>query len=63
MIRLLCGLDSSCKSPIHRANVNPRAKPVERLTLEVNFVVTRSKGASGGFEFKVLTFGGLKADG
>jgi hypothetical protein len=36
---------------------------VESLTLEVNFVVTRSKGGSGGFEFKVLTFGGINVGG
>jgi hypothetical protein len=36
---------------------------VESLTLEVNFVVTKSKGASGGFDFRVLTFGGIKAGG
>ena len=36
---------------------------VESLTLEVNFVVTKSMGGSGGFEFKVLTFGGIKAGG
>lgn len=41
----------------------PALFEVESLTLEVNFVVTKSRGGSGGFEFKVLTFGGIKADG
>jgi len=36
---------------------------VQGLTLEVNFIVTKSKGGTGGFEFKVLTFGGIKAGG
>ncbi|MEK6283163.1 MAG: trypco2 family protein [Acidobacteriota bacterium] len=41
----------------------PALFAVDGLTLEVNFVVTKSKGASGGFDFKVLTFGGIKAGG
>lgn len=45
-----------------KASGIPALFEVERLTLEVNFVVTKSKGASGGFDLKVLTFGGIKAD-
>jgi Trypsin-co-occurring domain 2 len=36
---------------------------VESLTLEVHFVAIQSKEAKGGFEFKVLTLGGLNVGG
>jgi hypothetical protein len=39
----------------------PALFEVEKLTLEVNFVVTKSKSAKGGFDFRVLTFGGINA--
>ncbi|MFG2692572.1 trypco2 family protein [Kitasatospora sp. NPDC048407] len=36
---------------------------VTGLTLEVNFVVERSREAKGGIEFKVITVGGLNIGG
>ncbi|HSK74544.1 MAG TPA: trypco2 family protein [Pyrinomonadaceae bacterium] len=36
---------------------------VEKLTLEVNFVVTRSNDAKGSLDFKVLTVGGISLGG
>ena len=36
---------------------------VEQLTLEVNFVVSKSTDAKGGLEFKVLTIGGVNLGG
>ena len=36
---------------------------VEKLVLEVNFVVTQSMEGKGGLEFKVLTLGGVNIGG
>ena len=33
---------------------------VEKLTIEINFVVTRTTNAKGGFDFKLVTIGGDK---
>ena len=42
---------------------DPSLFEVEKLTLEINFVVTRSQGGKGSFEVKVLTFGGFNLGG
>jgi hypothetical protein len=36
---------------------------VEKMTIEVNFVVTDSKEAKGGLDFKIITIGGLDLGG
>ena len=41
----------------------PAIFEVEKMTIEVNFVVTQSKEVAGGIDFKIITVGGIDLDG
>lgn len=45
------------------ANGEPAIFQVEKMTIEVNFVVSQSSEAKGGFDFKLITIGGIKIGG